>query len=115
MALTKKAGAALQTGVDEISGMIAQQSAKGAGGELREYYDEDGNVYSVYLFDDHETISFEGLLESTGTMKAKGDTITFGDATYYITDWQIQYTNNDVAKVSGSARTYPDLSSGGNS
>ena len=95
--------------------MVAQNVTKTAGGELREYRDEDGNVFSLYLYDGHEQISFEGLLKAADAdaLKTKGSTIVIGEGagavTYYITDYSVQFTNNDVSKVSGSARTYPDI------
>lgn len=114
MGMSKVAGAELAFGVGTISGMVAQSKTSSAGGELREYRDEDGNVFSVYLYDDHEQVSFEGLLKASdaATLKKKGATITVDSVTFYITDYQIQFTNNDVSKVSGSARTYPDISGG---
>jgi hypothetical protein len=116
MGMTKVAGAELKVGVGTISGMVAQSKTATAGGELREYRDEDGNVFSLYLYDDHEQISFEGLLKASDAdaLKKKGSTITVDSVTYYISDYQVQYTNNDVSKVSGSARTYPDLASSSN-
>ena len=117
MGMTKVAGAELSFGVGTISGMVAQSKTTSSGGELREYRDEDGNVFSVYLFDDHEQVSFEGLLKSSdaATLKKKGATITIDSVTYYISEYQVQFTNNDVSKVSGSARTYPDISGGSGS
>lgn len=117
MAMTKKAGAELKTGCLTLTGMVAQSVTKTAGGEIREYRDEDGNVFSLYLYDDHEQISFEGLLKATDaeTLKSKGSTIVIDSTTYYITDYSVQFTNNDVSKVSGSARTYPDIASGSGS
>ena len=119
MAMVKKAGAELKTGCLQLTGMVAQSVTKTAGGEIREYRDEDGNVFSLYLYDGHDQISFEGLLQSTDaeTLKSKGSTIEITEGsttvTYYITDYSVQFTNTDVSKVSGSARTYPDIASSG--
>lgn len=119
MGMTKVAGTELSTGCLNLTGMVAQNVTKQAGGELREYRNEAGNVFSLYLYDGHTKISFEGLLpaDQAATLKTKGSTIviTEGQATttYYIEDYQIAFTNNDVSKVSGSARTYPDLASSG--
>lgn len=119
MPMVKKAGTELKAGCLTLSGMVAQTVTKTAGGELREYRDEDGDVFSLYLYDGHDQISFEGLLKSTDAdaLKAKGSTIVVTEGqstvTYYITDYSVQFTNNDVSKVSGSARTYPDIASGG--
>lgn len=117
MAMEKVAGTELSVGCLELTGMVAQSVTKQAGGELREYRDEDGNVFSLYLYDGHEKISFEGLLTAAqaASLKTKGSTISVDSTTYYIEDYQVQFTNNDVSKVSGSARTYPDLSSGSSS
>lgn len=111
MGMVKKAGTELATGCLTLTGMVAQTTTASAGGELREYRNEDGEVFSLYLYDGHEQISFEGLLQASDaqTLKEKGSTIVVDSTTYYITDYQVQYTNNDVSKVSGSARTYPDL------
>ena len=114
MGMEKVAGTELNTGCLVLTGMVAQTVTKQAGGELREYRNESGNVFSLYLYDGHEKISFEGLLSAAqaATLKTKGSTIAVDSTTYYIEDYQIVFTNNDVSKVSGSARTYPDLSSG---
>lgn len=114
MGMTKAAGTELKTGCLTLTGMVAQTVSHTAGGELREYRDEDGDVISLYLYDGHDQISFEGLLKSSDadTLKTKGSTIVVDSTTYYITDYTVQFTNNDVSKVSGSARTYPDISSG---
>lgn len=115
MSMIKKAGAELKTGCLTLTGMVAQSVTKTAGGELREYRDEDGDVFSLYLYDDHEQISFEGLLKASDAeaLKSKGSTIVIDSTTYYITEYSVQFTNNDVSKVSGSARTYPDLAAAG--
>lgn len=108
MAMTKKAGTALVTGINTITGMVAQSGSKSAGGELKVYKDESGNVLSLYLDDDHSEVSFEGLLK-TGTTsldKKIGDSFTALGVTGYLTAWSIAWTNDDVAKVSGSLRDY---------
>ena len=114
MGLVKKAGTELKTGCLQLTGIVAQSVTQTAGGELREYRDEDGDVMSLYLYDGHDQISFEGLLKSSdaATLATKGSTLSVDSTTYYVTDYSVQFTNNDVSKVSGSARTYPDISSG---
>ena len=113
MGMVKKAGADLATGCLTLTGMVAQTATASAGGELREYRNEDGEVFALYLYDGHEQIAFEGLLRASDaqTLQAKGSTIVVDTVTYYIQEYQVQFTNNDVSKVSGSARTYPDLAS----
>ena len=107
MAMTKKLGTALQTGVTAsgVSGVHEQTGEKSAGGELQTFYDKDGNEVSVYLFDDHTEYRWTALMESTVTDKKKGDTITVGTATCYVLEWNVTEANNDVKRVNISART----------
>lgn len=107
MAMTKKLGATLQTGVTAagISGIHEQSGNKSAGGELQTYYDKDGNEISVYVFDDHTEYRWTALLESTVADKKKGDPITVGSTTCYVTEWEVQEQNNDVKRVNIACRT----------
>ena len=63
MAMTKKAGTALQFGVKPVSGCVAQSGSTSAGGELKTYRDENGNYLALYLDDEHTEVSFEGILK----------------------------------------------------
>lgn len=114
MALTKALGTALQTGVEAtgISGVHEQSSGHNAGGELKYYYDKDGDMLSVYVWDQHDEYSFEALLETTVTDKAIGDTITVNGETCVVTQWNVTASNDDVKRVSIAARSCPDIPSG---
>ena len=107
MAMTKKLGATLQTGVTAsgITGVIEQTGGHSAGGELQTFYDKDGNEVSVYIFDDHTEYRWTALMESTVADKKKGDPITVGSAQCYVTEWEVTEANNDVKRVNISART----------
>ena len=110
MAMTKKAGAALQFGVKPVSGCVAQSGSASAGGELKTYRDENGNYLALYLDDEHTEVSFEGILKQGQAANKKiGDRFEALGVTGYLTAWQVQWSNNDVAKVSGSLRDYQGL------
>lgn len=116
MSLVKKAGTELETGIGiSISGAVLQSAKKDAGGELKVYRDEDGNELALYLFDGHTALSFEGLLPAASALglKEKGATIYVSEGSsstkYYVESCEIQWTNDDVARVSMSARTYENM------
>lgn len=113
MAMTKKLGATLQTGVTDsgISGLHEQTGGKSAGGELQTFYDKDGNEVSVYLFDDHTEYRWTAIMESSVQDKKKGDAITVGSGTGYVMEWEVSESNNDVKRVNITARS-TTLSSG---
>lgn len=114
MAMTKKLGATLQTGVTAsgISGVHEQTGGHSAGGELQTFYDKDGNEISVYIFDDHTEYRWTAIMESTVTDKKKGDPITVGSASCYVQEWEVTEANNDVKRVNITART-TTLTAGG--
>ena len=107
MAMTKKLGATLQTGVTAsgVSGVHEQTGGHSAGGELQTFYDKDGNEVSVYIFDDHTEYRWTAIMESAVTDKKKGDTLTVGTATCYVEEWEVTEANNDVKRVNITART----------
>ncbi len=107
MAMTKKLGATLQTGVTAsgISGVHEQTGGHSAGGELKSFYDKDGNEISVYLFDDHTEYRWTAIMESTVADKKKGDPITVGSSSGYVLEWEVTEANNDVKRVNITART----------
>lgn len=107
MAMTKKLGATLQTGVTDsgISGVHEQTGGHSAGGELQTFYDKDGNEISVYIFDDHTEYRWTAIMESTVTDKKKGEPITVGSASCYVQEWDVTEANNDVKRVNITART----------
>lgn len=110
MAMVKKAGAALQFGIKPVSGCVAQSGSVAAGGELKTYRDENGNYLALYLDDDHKEVRFEGILKAGQVAdKKKGDKFSALGVSGYLTAWEVQWANNDVAKVSGSLRDYAGL------
>lgn len=106
MAMKKVAGTELATGMSKIDGMVAQSGSKSAGGELKVFKDEDGNVMTLYVDDEHSEVSFEGLLKGDAAEKKIGDSFSACGVTGYITAWTVSWTNDDVSKVSGSLRDY---------
>lgn len=114
MALEKALGAALQTGVDAtgISGVHEQSSGKNARGELKYYYNKDGNMLSIYTWDKHSEYNFEALLETTVTDQEIGSTITINNTQCVVTKWEVTARNDDVKRVAIGARTVPDITSG---
>lgn len=110
MAMVKKAGAALQFGIKPVSGCVAQSGSVAAGGELKTYRDENGNYLALYLDDDHKEVRFEGILKAGQVADKKiGDQFSALGVSGYLTAWEVQWANNDVAKVSGSLRNYAGL------
>lgn len=111
MAMTKKAGSNLEFGIASVQDCVAQSGSRTAGGELKTYRDEQGNYLALYLDDDHTVIQFEGILkQGQASNKKKGDKLTVFGISGYITEWRVQWQNDDVAKVSGSLRDYAGLS-----
>lgn len=110
MAMVKKAGTSLQFGIQSVSGCVAQSGSVAAGGELKTYRDENGNYLALYLDDDHKEVRFEGILKAGQAADKKiGDQFSALGVSGYLTAWEVQWTNNDVAKVSGSLRNYAGL------
>ena len=115
MAMEKALGTALQTGVDAtgISGVHEQTSGKNAAGEIKYYYDAEGDMLSIYTWDKHDEYSFEALLETSVEDKEIGDSITINEETCVVTQWYVSARNDDVKRVTIGARTCPDLASSG--
>lgn len=113
--MEKKAGTELVTGIAQVPGMVAQTGSKAAGGELKVYRDENGQTLAIYLDDDHSEVQFEGLLKLAdigGSVDKKiGDSFTAFGVAGYLTAWKVDWSNDDVAKVSGSLRDYTIASS----
>lgn len=111
MAMEKKLGKTLQTGVDAsgISGVHEQSSTKSAAGELKVFKDRTGKDISVYVVDKHTEYSFEAILESSVPDKQIGDTITLDGISGVVTKWDKTAQNDDVKKVSIGMRTFPDI------
>lgn len=116
MAMVKKLGTALATGVTAsgVTGVHEQTGSKRAGGEFKTYYDKDGNEISVYVFDDHKEYSWTALIETSVADKSIGDSIAIDGETdpCLVTQWEVSEQNDDVKRVNIGARTYPDISSG---
>lgn len=119
MAMVKKLGTALATGVTAsgVTGVHEQTGSKRAGGEFKTYYDKDGNEISVYVFDDHKEYSWTALIETSVADKSIGDSISIDGETdpCLVTQWEVSEQNDDVKRVNIGARTYPDITAGGQS
>ena len=107
MAMTKKLGTSLQTGVDAsgISGIHEQSGGRNAGGETKIYNDKDGNPIAVYLEDGHIQYSWTALMESSVADKEKGDPITVDNKQCFVTQWDVTMQNDDVKRVSIGLRS----------
>lgn len=107
MAMTKKLGTSLQTGVDAsgISGIHEQSGGRNAGGETKIYNDKDGNPIAVYLEDGHIQYSWTALMESSVADKQKGDPIEIDEHVCFVTQWDVTMQNDDVKRVNIGART----------
>lgn len=100
---------------------ICQSCSKTQAGEIKEYNDEAGDTVVIVRKGDHREFSIEGLIDASVADKKQGEqftlTLTLPDGstqTYKprVTSWQRSYGNEDVAKVSISARTYPKIDGG---
>lgn len=111
MAMTKAIGTTLQAGVTAcgVSNVHEQSAGKNAAGELKYYYDADGDMLSIYTFDKHKEYSFEALMESSVTDKEIGDAITINGTYCVVTQWNVTERNDDVKRVSIGARTIEEL------
>ena len=83
-------------------------------GELKEYKDEAGDVVTLVQIGAHEEFSMELYVansEGTTSTPKQGDLFTFTIAgtthKARVQSWQESWSNEDVTKVSMSARTYP--------
>ena len=110
MALKKVAGADLEFGVKPVTGCVAQSGKTSAGGELKTYRDENGNYLALYVDDEHKKASFNGILKKGQAENKKiGDKFEALGVSGYLDSWEVEWANNDVAKVSGSLRSYQGL------
>ena len=102
-----KAGIELQTGATSpgIAGVHTQSSGRNAGGELRIIHDANGVELAAYAIDPHTEMTFEAVLASSVADKEIGDIITIGEQRYLVTAWNVTESNEDVKKVSISARS----------
>lgn len=100
---------------------ICQSCTKTQGGEIKEYNDESGDTAVLVLKGDHREFSIDGLIDKNLPDKKQGTqftlTLTLPDgttATYKprVQTWQRSYSNEDAAKVSMTARTYPAIDGG---
>ena len=110
MALRKVAGADLEFGVKPVTGCVAQNGKTSAGGDLKTYRGEDGTYLALYVDDEHQKASFTGLLKKGQAQNKKiGDRFEALGVSGYLDSWDVDWTNDDVAKVSGSLRDYQGL------
>lgn len=95
---------------DTYSGVILQSETKSNGAKTKELLDENGDTKALAVYDKHETISLSGLINSAdGINLTIGDSFTVNGKTYRCTAIDFSYTNEDVAKVNISGRTYPQI------
>ena len=111
MAMEKKLGTALQTGVtaSNLGGVHEQSATKSNVGELKVYKDKDGKDIAVYVTDKHQEYTVEALLQAGTGDKQVGDTLQIGGLNGVVTKWEVIESNEDVKKVSVGIRTFPDL------
>lgn len=106
-AMVHKAGTALQTGAtaSPVANTYTQTDTRSAAGELRIIHDEDGEDLSAYVTDPHDEMTFEAVLAASVTDKEIGDIVTIGTKKYFVTQWQVSESNEDVKKVSIGLRS----------
>lgn len=105
--MVHKAGTALQTGATDtgIAGLHTQTSGRNAAGELRIIRDKDGVDLSAYATDPHDEMSFEAVMAADVADKGIGDIVTISTKHYFVTQWQVTESNEDVKKVSIGLRS----------
>ena len=105
--MVHKAGTALQTGATDtgITGLHTQTSGRNAAGELRIIRDKDGVDLSAYVTDPHDEMSFEAVMAANVADKGIGDIVTISTKNYFVTQWQVTESNEDVKKVSIGLRS----------
>ena len=100
---------------------ICQSCSKTQAGELKEYNDEAGETAVIVMKGDHREFSIDGLIDKNLPDQKQGTQFTLvltlpdgTKATYKprVASWQRSYSNEEVAKVSMTARTYPAIDSG---
>lgn len=106
-AMVHKAGTALQTGAtaSPVDNTYTQTDTRSAAGELKIIRNEDGEDLSAYVTDPHEEMTFEAVLAASVSDKAIGDIVSIGTKNYFVTQWQVTESNEDVKKVSIGLRS----------
>ena len=101
--------------------MNLQSCTKTQAGELKEYNDEAGETAVLVLKGDHREFSIDGLIDKDlpdqkqGTLFTLVLTMPDGTSKTYkprVQTWQRSFANEDAAKVSMTARTYPAIDGG---
>lgn len=105
----------------EAGEFICQSCTKTQAGELKEYNDEAGETAVLVLKGDHREFSIDGLIDKNlpdqkqGTLFTLVLTMPDGTSKTYkprVQTWQRSFANEDAAKVSMTARTYPAIDGG---
>ena len=100
---------------------ICQSCTKTQGGELKEYNDEAGETAAIVIKGDHREFSFDGFIDKNLADQKMGTLLRIavkdpdGTEKVYqprVQTWQRSFGNEDVAKVSVTARTYPAIDGG---
>jgi len=108
--MRKLKGTDLETGIDAVDGCVAQSGSTSSDGEIKSYRDENGDYIALYIDDEHKSAKFSGILKAgQASNKKKGDDFSVFGIDGILEEWNVEWSNNDVAKVSGSVREYPGL------
>ena len=100
---------------------ICQNCTKSQAGEMKEYNDEAGETCVMVLKGDHREFSIDGFASLDLPDQKQGAQFTLvltlpnGNSMTYmprVQTWQKSYANEDLAKVSMTARTYPAIDGG---
>lgn len=88
----------------------------GVEGEMKEIKGTQGAPVALVIAEQHTTAQMSGYMTNEGTMIASGEEITMPDGTpkvqgdqgtkWRVNSFSVEYSNEDVAKVSIGARTY---------
>jgi len=110
--MQKVLGTELATGVTAtgLSGIHEQSGTNSSQGSHKVYKNRQGQELAVYVTEKYKEFSFEALIESSAPDYEYGDTATIGGINGMITKWDVTESNEDVKKVSGTIRTFSDLS-----
>ena len=92
------------------------------GGDMKEYRGPAGTIISIVIPETFDELSVEGLVSASGkgaissVEKGKPCTITGLNVTVRsggslrLTDFSVQWSNEEASKVSATVKQYPDIS-----
>ncbi len=108
------AGQQIAWGTDSSTkyGMI-QSITHSKGGNVKEYKDWQGDTKTLVISDKHDLLSIMAICLSSVTLPEYGEKVTVtlksGSFQIYVQSAQVDWNNEDAARVTISGRTYPSV------